>query len=120
MHSPRFLDDPAFKCLRVRDLEGYRRATEDRKMVDLSGSDLRGTDLRGIDVSKVVLRDAYLRDADLRGCDLRRTDLAGASLHGAKIAGTYFPDSISAEELLLSLQYGTRLRDRAALPAGSV
>ena len=116
----RFPDDPAFKCLRVRDLDGYRQATIDRKVLDFSGSDLRGTDLRGIYLSNVVLRDAYLRDADLRGCDLRRTDLAGASLHGAKIAGAYFPDNIPAEELLLSLQYGTRLRVRVASRAGSV
>jgi uncharacterized protein YjbI with pentapeptide repeats len=114
MTNPAMLDDPAFKCLRVRDLEGYRRAAAGRERLDFSGADLRGTDLRGVEMSNVILRDAYLRDADLRGCDLRQSDLEGASLHNAKVAGAYFPANIAAEELLLSLQYGTRLRARNA------
>ena len=104
MANPVLLDDPAFKCLRVRDLDGYHRAVAGRKTLDFSGTDLRGTDFRGVDMSNIVLRDAYLRDADLRGCDLRHTDLEGASLHNAKVAGAYFPANVAAEELLVSLQ----------------
>ena len=110
MPNPIMLDDPAFKCLRVRDLEGYRRAAAGRKLLDFSGTDLRGTDFRGVDTSNVILKDAYLRDADLRGCDLRQSNLEGASLHNAKVAGAYFSADLPAAEVLLSLQYGTRLR----------
>lgn len=110
MSKPKFLEDEAFRCLRTGDIEGFRRAVEGRKTIDLSGTDLRGTDFRNIDMSKMVLRDAYLRDADFRGCDLRQTNLEGASLHSARIAGAYFPAKITPDELELSIQHGTRLR----------
>jgi uncharacterized protein YjbI with pentapeptide repeats len=112
MAAPRFLDDPAYKCLRSGDLEGFRQATEGRKTVDFTGADLRGTDFRKLVPMNLVLRDAYLRDADLRGCDLRNVDMAGASLERAKISGAYFPLEIDAAEIQLSMQYGTRLRVR--------
>lgn len=115
MASPRFLEEEAFKCIRAGDVNGYCRAVEGRKIVDFSGADLRATDFRKIDTSKIVLRDAYLRDADFRGCDLRQTDLEGASLHNAHIAGTYFPVNISASELQLSIEHGTRLRIQKSL-----
>jgi uncharacterized protein YjbI with pentapeptide repeats len=53
-----------------------------------------------------------LRHADLRGIDLSHTNLQGASINSAKISGTYFPPSLSAEEITLSLVHGTRLRYR--------
>lgn len=112
MARPNFLDDPAFKCLRAGDIDGYHRAIESRKVVDFTGADLRGVDFRNADVSKLILRDGYLRDADLRGCDMRKVDLAGVSIHSAKISGTYFPYEIDAAEIQLSLKQGTRLRVR--------
>ena len=39
-------------------------------------------------------------------------DLEGASIAGTKISGTYFPKELSAEEINLSLQHGTRMRYR--------
>jgi hypothetical protein len=39
-------------------------------------------------------------------------ELEGASINSAKISGTYFPPSLSAEEITLSLVHGTRLRYR--------
>jgi uncharacterized protein YjbI with pentapeptide repeats len=54
---------------------------------------------------------AYLRHADLRGLDLSETNLEGASINSAKISGTYFPTTLSAEEITLSLVHGTRLRN---------
>ena len=112
MPTPQFLDDPAYKCLRSGDLEGYRQATQGRKTVDLTAADLRGVDFRKVEPGNLVLRDAYLRDADLRGCDLRKVDLAGASLERAKISGAYFPPEIDAAEIRLSVECGTRLRAR--------
>ncbi len=110
MTAPRFLDDPAFRSLRVGDMAGYRQAVEGKLVVDFSGADLRGTDFRSADLSHVVLKDAYLRDADLRGCDLRHIDLGGASIQNAKISGAYFPCNLSPAEIQMSLKYGTRLR----------
>lgn len=110
MAAPSFPDDPAFKCLRVGDLNGYHEAISNRQIVDFSGVDLRGTDFRKADLSKVILRNTYLKDADLRGCDLRHVDLEGTSLRNAKVSGAYFSDNLSPGELRLSIDLGTRLR----------
>lgn len=114
----RFPDDPAFKAIRVGDVEGYHRAIQGRQVIDFRGADLRGCDMRNMDLSRVLLRDAYLREADLRGCDLRKHDLEGCSIYNAKISGAFFPDNIPAEEIRLSLEYGTRMRVRKDRPAG--
>jgi uncharacterized protein YjbI with pentapeptide repeats len=110
MPTPKFLDDPAYRDLRDGDVRHFEQHTANRQKVDFSGTDLRGVDLRNVDVSKLVLRDAYLRDADLRGLDLRNLDMEGCSLHGAKISGTYFPANLSAQEIVSSVEYGTRMR----------
>lgn len=110
MPAPKFLQDPAFRLLRVGEVEAFHKNIEGRDIVDFSGTDLRGTDFRKVDLSRIVLRDAYLRDADLRGCDLRQVDLEGASLQNAKISGAYLPANLSAEEIRMSLRHGTRLR----------
>ncbi len=110
MAAPKFLQDPAFKLLRVGEIEAFHKNIEGRDSVDFSGTDLRGTDFRKVDLSRIVLCDAYLRDADFRGCDLRHMDLAGASLQNAKISGAYLPANISSGEIRMSLKHGTRLR----------
>ena len=72
---------------------------------NLSGLDLRKADLKGLDLS-----GAYLRSSNLRGLDLAGCNLQGASLQGALISGTFFPKSIPAQEIMLSVKYGTRIR----------
>ena len=52
----------------------------------------------------------FTNNADLSGIDFRDTNLEGASLLDAKLSGTYFPAEISATEIRLSLDTGTRLR----------
>lgn len=110
MGKPRFIDDDAYRCLRMGDFDDFSRATAGRKEIDLSDAELRGVDLRGLDLNRVVLRGAYLRDADLRGLDLRQVDLEGCSLLGARVSGTYFPANLSAHEIANSVELGTRLR----------
>lgn len=111
MAQPRFLDDPAFKALRLADFEAYNRAADGLKQVDFSNTDLRGVDFRGVtDIEKLVVRGAYLRDADVRGLDLRSWDMEGCSLYHAKISGAFFPAKISAQELANSVHLGTRIR----------
>jgi len=114
MGAPSFPHDPAFRLLRVGEIDAFHKNIEGREVVDLSGSDLRGTDFRKVDLSKMILRDAYLRDADFRGCDLTHLDLKGASLQGAKISGAYFPENVAASELRMSLRHGTRIRTNRA------
>jgi uncharacterized protein YjbI with pentapeptide repeats len=110
MAQPKFLDDPAFRCLRIGDLNGFQQQLAGRKELDLSDCDLRGVDFRGLDLGKVLLRGSYLRDADLRGVDLRHIDMEGCSMYHAKVSGAYFPTNLSAAEIGMSVQYGTRVR----------
>ena len=49
---------------------------------------------------------------DMRGGDFRKSSLEGASLAHAQISGTYFPPELSADEILMSMNFGTRLRYR--------
>jgi uncharacterized protein YjbI with pentapeptide repeats len=48
----------------------------------------------------------------LRGIDFRKASLEGASLAHAQISGAYFPPELSADEILMSMNFGTRLRYR--------
>ena len=79
---------------------------------DLRNADLRMLDLRQAALTHADLRGAYLRNADLRGLDLSHASMEGASLHDTKVAGVLFPTALSAEEIHLSLTYGTRMRAR--------
>ena len=116
MGAPLFLDHPAYRALRVDDLDAYHMAVINHTSVDFTGADLRGIDLRKADLSKLILRDAYFRDGDLRGCDLRHLDLEGASFHNTKVAGAYFPSNVSPAELQMSIEYGTRIRTTSEGP----
>jgi uncharacterized protein YjbI with pentapeptide repeats len=106
---------PEFRNTELRSLildEFNGRAAETPP--DLENCSLRGADLQRFDLSHTNLRGAYLRSADLRGCDLFSVDLDGASLHGARISGVRFPRSLSADEIRMSVELGTRLRTTAA------
>jgi uncharacterized protein YjbI with pentapeptide repeats len=48
--------------------------------------------------------------ADLRGVDFSKACLVGASINGARISGGFFPVELSANEISLSIQHGTRMR----------
>jgi uncharacterized protein YjbI with pentapeptide repeats len=110
MSKPRFIDDPAFQALRMGDLAAFERLARERNVLDFTDADLRGTDFRLVDLTRVLLIGAYLKDSDLRGCDMRHLDLSGTSIHNAKIGGAFFPPNIDPTEILLSVQFGTRIR----------
>ncbi|MGD9633783.1 MAG: pentapeptide repeat-containing protein [Pirellulales bacterium] len=111
MPQPKFLDDPTFKALRLGDFAGFNREAAGKKVLDYSDTDLRGVDFRGVtEVNKLVVRGAYMRDADLRGLDLRNWDMEGCSLYHAKVSGAFFPANISAQEIITSVELGTRMR----------
>jgi len=109
--SIRQLEDPAYQFLMDGDLQAFNDLAAKRSVIDLSCANLVGADLRAVaDIGKVILRGARLRQTDLRGLDLGEHNLEDATINGAKISGTRFPSTISASEILLALQHGTRLR----------
>ena len=112
MPGPEVKNDPMYVLLKEGRVEEFNRRRAGGEHCDLRHADLRGADLRGLEARDLDLANAYLRHADLRGIDLTRTNLEGASINSAKISGTYFPPTLSAEEITLSPVHGTRLRCR--------
>jgi len=110
MAAPVVLKDALYQLLREDKVEEFNRLRAGGEDCDLRGSDLRGLDLRRLDATGLDLRDCYLRQADLRGVDLSRADLEGASINGARISGAFFPRKLRADEIMMSLQHGTRMR----------
>ena len=80
---------------------------------NFEGSDFSRAAMRGTNLMKSNFDNCDFRGADLRGIDFRGCRMDGVSLANAKISGCYFPPSIPAEEILLSVSHGTRLRDQA-------
>lgn len=112
MSQPRQLDNPLYRLLRDEKVSEFNKQKPKDGSVDLRGADLRGLDLRLLDASRIDFSDAYFRGADLRGIDLREACLEGASIAHAQISGAYFPAQLGADEVLLSMQFGTRMRYR--------
>ena len=112
MQSPEVKQEPMYQLLKEGRVEEFNRRRAEGETCDLRNADLRGADLRGLEARDLDLANTYLRHADLRGLDLSHTNLEGASINSAKISGTYFPATLSAEEITLSLIHGTRLRYR--------
>ncbi len=108
--TPHISKDPMYQLLRDDKVAHFNKLRAEGKSCDLVGCDFRGLDLRELDVKGLDLTDAYFRGADLRSVDFRNCKLIGASLADAKISGCYFPNDISAQEILMSLTQGTRLR----------
>ncbi|HCP47075.1 MAG TPA: hypothetical protein DIU15_13600 [Deltaproteobacteria bacterium] len=108
--SPLRLNDPAYRALREGNSDLFQELTQDLETVDYSFANLGGVDFRKIDIGRVILRGARLKGADLRGLDLSGHDLDGVSLNGARISGVLFPRELSAAEILMSVERGTRIR----------
>ena len=92
------------------DIAAFNQAREQITEYSLADMDLSGIDLRNLDARGLDMRDCHLGHTDLRGIDFSETNLQGASISCAKISGTLFPQSLSAEEVTLSLVHGTRMR----------
>ncbi|NLY12961.1 MAG: pentapeptide repeat-containing protein [Gammaproteobacteria bacterium] len=113
MSRPRKLAHPLYQLLIEEHIDSFNSQKAQfltSAPINLQGADLRGLNLRGLDAKGLDLRDAYLRSCDLRGIDFRDALLEGASLNRAKISGCYFAHNLSAEEIIMSLTAGTRLR----------
>lgn len=103
-------DEKALKLIQEDKHLDFNQYVENLEIVDLAGAHLRSYDLRKFNLSKANLTDAYMRATDLRGLDLRNAMFYGASLAEAKVSGAFFPENIPANEIMMSLQHGTRLR----------
>lgn len=112
MPKPRISACPMFGLLRDGKIQEFNARKAKGETCDLRGTDLSRCDLREMDAAGLDLADCYFRMSDLRGIDFREAHLEGASLALANVSGCFFPAEISAEELQLALQHGTRLRYR--------
>ena len=112
MSKPTIHDDALYQLLRHEKIEEFNQQRDTLDQSKLKSGDYRGLDLRNINANGLDFSDSYLRNADLRGLDLRNTNLEGANLHDAKISGVYFPKPLSATEIRMSIECGTRLRYR--------
>ena len=112
LYSPRISDDPLYQLIRNGEIDEFNRRKDLGESCDLTNCDFRNLDLRGIDVSGLDMSGCYFRQADLRGVDFSQTGLEGASINSARISGAYFPRELSAKEIDLSMEHGTRMRYR--------
>ncbi len=112
MSQPKLLDTPLYALLHKDDIRGFNSERPKDDPIDMTGGDFRGLDLRELNADGVDFSNAYFRSADLRGIDFSKANLEGASLAHAQISGAYFPVELSADEILMSMNFGTRLRYR--------
>jgi len=111
MAAPQISSDPLYRLLRDDKVTEFNQKISEGQIANLRGCDFRHVNLVGLIADNLDFTDCYFRQADIRGVDFSRCkSLAGASIHSAKISGTYFPAQIRAEEILLSLEHGTRIR----------
>jgi uncharacterized protein YjbI with pentapeptide repeats len=110
MSKPVIHQNAMYQLLHDERVEEFNQRRAAGESAQLAGGDFRGIDLRNLSADDLDFSNAYFRSADLRGVDFRRAKLEGASLAEARISGCYFPAELSAEEIRLSLELGTRLR----------
>lgn len=108
--KPAIKTDPLYQMLRHEDVDAFNANRDSMDTSHLKSGDYRGRDLRKLNARGLDFANAYFRNADLSGIDFRETNLEGASLMDAKVSGVYFPHDLSADEIRLSLDHGTRLR----------
>jgi uncharacterized protein YjbI with pentapeptide repeats len=92
--------------------EAFNKLVAAGKIPTFCDQNLSDLDLTGFVLKEADLSGAYLRGANLSGQDLSLAKMHGASLKNAKISGCLFPANISAEEIRLSVDTGTRLRHK--------
>ena len=90
-HEVHQISHPLYDILRSEDMQAFN--AEKAKLAELPSfahGDFRGADLRGVDFSK--------------------SRMEGSSIASAKISGCYFPHRLDADEIVMSLNHGTRMR----------
>jgi len=107
---PRITQDPLYHLLREGEIVEFNKRRAAGETCELTGTDLSRLDLREMNADGLDLSNAYFRMTDLRGIDFRNARLEGASFASANISGCYFPAQLPAEEILLSVTQGVRVR----------
>ncbi len=110
MDKPVIKKDPLYQLLRTEDIKSFNEQRDQLDTSELKNGDYRGRDLRNMEAQGLDFSNSYFRNADISGNDCRNTTVEGASLPDAQLSGTYFPAALSAQEIRLSLDTGTRLR----------
>ena len=108
--APQIKNDELYRLLREGKIDEFNSRKENGETCDLASADFRSVDLTGLNAEGLDLSNCYFRMSNLRGIDFSNTHLEGASIHGAQISGVFFPAALDANEILLSLEHGTRMR----------
>ena len=111
--APQIKSDELYRLLREGKIDEFNSRKENGETCDLTSADFRSVDLTGLNAEGLDLSNCYFRMSNLRGIDFSSTHLEGASIHGAQISGVFFPPALDANEILLSLEHGTRMRYKA-------
>jgi uncharacterized protein YjbI with pentapeptide repeats len=99
-----------FQLLKDEQIKEFNTKKAEGAQFDIRGTSLQGLDLRELDVEGIDFSGCYMRGADLRGLDFTSCNLEGASIRNAKISGVYLPKALTTNEILMSLNHGTRMR----------
>ncbi|WP_166269786.1 pentapeptide repeat-containing protein [Marinobacter caseinilyticus] len=111
MEDIRHIDSPLYLALRNENVDAFNAAKDKLESYpSFTHGDFRGLDLRGMNTDGLDLSHGYFRGADIRGIDFSQANLEGASIAGAKISGCLFPIALHADEIVMSLNHGTRMR----------
>lgn len=108
--KPLTYEDPLYQLLRDGNIKEFNKQKSQGGKCDLASCDFQHLDLRGLDADGIDFSNAYFRASDLRGIDFSKARLEGASINGARICGAFFPAELSADEIILSVEHGTRMR----------
>jgi len=108
--QPKIIQDPLYQLLREGKIDEFNKLKASGEHCDFTNCDFRNLDLQNLDASGLDFTGCYFRQTDIRGVDLSNTKMLGASINGARISGVFFPKELSAEEIKLSVEYGTRMR----------
>jgi len=104
-------DNRGYNLLRDRRISDFNAMRSSGELDnDYHGLAFRGCDLRGLNADGLDFSNCKFKQADLRGINFTNTKLDGASIYGSKISGCLFPKELKADEIMMSVQQGTRLR----------
>lgn len=104
-------DNKGYNLLRDRRISDFNNLRSRGELGDdYHGLAFRGSDLRGLDARGLDFSNCKFKQADLRGINFSNTKLDGASIYSSKISGCLFPKDLKADEIMMSVQQGTRLR----------
>ncbi len=103
---------PKPQLLYEENRDKFNHLMAEGKIPHLRNQNMSDLDLRDFDLSHVDLSGSYLRGANLGGQDLSGANLSGVSMRNAIVSGCLFPKDLPAEEIRLSLDFGTRIRHR--------